>query len=63
MHGDSRQGALSPDGQVWDRPGLYVADAAAMPGTIGVNPQVTIMALARHIALHLGDRLKSRAAA
>ena len=63
MHGDSRQGALSPDGQVWDHPGLYVADAASMPGTIGVNPQVTIMALARHIALHLGDRLLHRPAA
>jgi len=30
--------------------GLYVADASVMPGTIGVNPQVTIMALARLIA-------------
>jgi len=63
MHADSRQGALSPDGQVWDHPGLYVADAASMPGTIGVNPQVTIMAIARHIGLRLGERLRRRAAA
>jgi choline dehydrogenase-like flavoprotein len=29
---------------------LYIADASAMPGNLGVNPQHTIMALARHWA-------------
>jgi len=43
-------GVVSPRGELWGVRGLYVADASVMPGTIGVNPQVTIMALARLIA-------------
>ena len=63
MDANWKRGVLSPDGQVWDIPGLYVADASTMPGTIGVNPQVTIMALSRLISLKLADRLLRRAAA
>ena len=51
-------GVLTPDGQVWGVKGLYVADASVLPGTIGVNPQVTIMALARLI----GEEVASNAA-
>ena len=29
---------------------LFIADASILPGTIGVNPQVTIMALANYVA-------------
>jgi choline dehydrogenase-like flavoprotein len=54
---------VDADGQTWDLPGLYIADASVMPGTIGVNPQVTIMALAHLIAVKLADRLKRRVAA
>lgn len=43
-------GVVNHKGEVWDMKGLYIADASVMPGTIGVNPQVTIMALARLIA-------------
>ena len=39
-----------PDGQVFGRPGLYVADAAAFPAAAGVNPMITIMALATWIS-------------
>jgi choline dehydrogenase-like flavoprotein len=49
MSARAEQGVVSPRGEVWDAPGLYIADASVMPGTIGVNPQVTIMALARLI--------------
>ncbi|MEZ4224559.1 MAG: GMC family oxidoreductase [Polyangiaceae bacterium] len=38
------------DGQLWDLPGAYVADASLFPTAIGVNPQITIMALATRIA-------------
>jgi choline dehydrogenase-like flavoprotein len=34
------------NGKVHGAEGLYVADAAAIPTTIGVNPQHTIMGLA-----------------
>ncbi|HET7700522.1 MAG TPA: GMC family oxidoreductase [Candidatus Limnocylindria bacterium] len=39
-----------PDGQVWDTRGLYVADASAFPSASGVNPMLTVMALARRTA-------------
>jgi choline dehydrogenase-like flavoprotein len=37
-------------GEVWDLPGCYVADASLFPTAIGVNPQITIMALATRVA-------------
>ncbi|MCA9557034.1 MAG: GMC family oxidoreductase [Myxococcales bacterium] len=57
MSSHPKAGVVDPNGEMWDVAGLYVADAGTMPGTIGVNPQVTIMALARVIAERLADRL------
>lgn len=37
-------------GQLWDLPGCYVADASLFPSAVGVNPQVSIMALAMIVA-------------
>lgn len=36
--------------------GVYVADGSAVPSSLGVNPQITIMALATRLAFHLLDR-------
>ena len=33
--------------------GVHVADASAVPSSLGVNPQITIMALATRLAYHL----------
>jgi choline dehydrogenase-like flavoprotein len=49
--------ALNPYGQVWDTPGVYVADASVFPSSVGVPPQVAIMSLARLIADHVADEL------
>lgn len=40
------QGAIDADGRVYGVAGLYVADASAFPSASGVNPMLTIMALA-----------------
>jgi len=37
-------------GAVWDLPGCWVADASLFPTAVGVNPQITIMALASLVA-------------
>jgi choline dehydrogenase-like flavoprotein len=36
--------------------GVYVSDASAIPSSLGVNPQITIMALATRLAYHLLDK-------
>ena len=41
---------VDENGQVHGYDGLYVADAAAFPTNLGVNPQHTIMALACCVA-------------
>lgn len=46
-------GVLDPDGQVHGTRGLYVADGSAVPSSLGVNPQLTIMALATRLGHHL----------
>jgi choline dehydrogenase-like flavoprotein len=48
-----RDSVVNPSGEVWDLPGCYVADASLFPTAIGVNPQITIMALATRVAFRL----------
>lgn len=43
--------------KVFGTEGLYVMDGSSVPGPLGVNPQVTIMALATRGARKLGDQL------
>lgn len=44
-----------PHGGVHDTVGLYVADASLFPGPVGVNPQLTVMALATRVAGRMID--------
>jgi choline dehydrogenase-like flavoprotein len=53
---DPARGVLDADLQVRGTPGLYVADGAAVPTSLGVNPQITIMALATRLARHVASR-------
>jgi cholesterol oxidase len=50
MASDPRHGVVDPWGEVFGFPGLYVADGAAMPGPVGVNPSFTIAAFADRVA-------------
>jgi choline dehydrogenase-like flavoprotein len=40
---------------VHDVPGLYVVDASTVPGPLGVNPQITIMAMATRAAEKIAE--------
>lgn len=46
MHRDPARGVVDGNGKVHGVEALYVVDASAIPTTIGVNPQHTIMGLA-----------------
>ncbi|HEX5308652.1 MAG TPA: GMC family oxidoreductase [Solirubrobacteraceae bacterium] len=46
-------GVVDGDLQLHDARGVYVADGSAVPSSLGVNPQMTIMALATRLAFHL----------
>ncbi|MFO0746701.1 MAG: GMC family oxidoreductase [Myxococcota bacterium] len=62
LMGTARMGARAEasvvdlDGEMWDLPGCYVADASIFPTAIGVNPQMTIMALATRIARRMAEQ-------
>lgn len=55
MDKDPTRGVCDEYGRVHGYEGLVVADASVIPTTLGVNPQHTIMALARSFAGHLLD--------
>jgi choline dehydrogenase-like flavoprotein len=50
MGRDASRSVADPRGRVHGHPGLYVVDASVFPTNLGVNPQHTIMAVARHFA-------------
>jgi choline dehydrogenase-like flavoprotein len=50
MGSDPLRSVTAHTGAVHDTAGLYVADASLFPGPVGVNPMLTIMALATRVA-------------
>ncbi|HVE68288.1 MAG TPA: GMC family oxidoreductase, partial [Solirubrobacteraceae bacterium] len=53
MGTDRETSVTDGHGRVHGIEGLHVADAAAIPSSLGVNPQITIMAFATRLAHHL----------
>jgi cholesterol oxidase len=49
MASDPSRGVCDGQGRVFGYDGLYVADGAVVPANLGVNPSLTITALAEHI--------------
>lgn len=47
---------VDPDGQVFGMRGLHVADGSVLPTSLGVNPQLSIMAMATRIAWKMRER-------
>jgi choline dehydrogenase-like flavoprotein len=57
IHADPAAGVVGTDGAVHGADALYVADGSLLPSSIGVNPMMTIIAMASRIAHGLADRL------
>jgi len=51
-----REGVCDAQGRVFGYDGLYVADGAAVPANLGVNPALTITALAEHVMAGIPDK-------
>lgn len=47
------EGVVNPCGEVFDYPGLYVADGSVMPGPVGPNPSMTIAAMSDRFSDHI----------
>ena len=47
---DRASAVCDPNGAVFGMPDAYVADASLFPASSGVNPMITVMALARYVA-------------
>jgi long-chain-alcohol oxidase len=56
MGADPARGVVDETGETFDLPGLFVADASAFVTSSGVNPMITIMALADHVARGIAAR-------
>ncbi|KAG6364880.1 hypothetical protein INS49_006484 [Diaporthe citri] len=50
MSASEEDGVVDPFGKVWATEGLYVADSSVFPSASGVNPMITVMAIADRIA-------------
>lgn len=57
MGADRAHSVVGQDLQAHDLPGLYVCDGSVLPTSPAVNPQLTIMAVARRAARGLADKL------
>jgi cholesterol oxidase len=54
------EGVCDRFGEVFGYPGLYIADGAAMPGTVGPNPSLTIAAMADRMSTRLLEQQANR---
>jgi choline dehydrogenase-like flavoprotein len=59
MDSSPERGVVDPDGAVHGAKGLYVADGSLFPSSIGVNPMMTIIAMASRVSRRLADSLQS----
>ncbi|KHN11789.1 Long-chain-alcohol oxidase FAO4A [Glycine soja] len=60
MGSNPKQSVVNPTGETWEVEGLYVADASVFPTALGVNPMVTVQAIAYCTAQSVVEVLKRK---
>jgi choline dehydrogenase-like flavoprotein len=46
----------APSGESWECSDLFIADASLFPSSLGINPMVTVAALAHQVAGTVSER-------
>lgn len=59
MSGSRDEGVVNEKGLVWGTENLYVADASIFPSASGVNPMITVMAIADWISRGVDKDLRA----
>jgi choline dehydrogenase-like flavoprotein len=47
---------VDPEGECWEVKNLFLADSSIVPTSLGVNPQITVMAMAARVAWKIRER-------
>eukprot|EP00981_Chlorochromonas_danica_P003536 scaffold659_cov192-Ochromonas_danica.AAC.49 len=58
MAADSSQGPVSPTGEMFECRNLFVADGSVLPSSLGINPMITIEAVAHMLSFNVIEHLK-----
>lgn len=53
---DSKRGVIDGKNRVYGYEGLYVVDGSMIPANLGVNPSLTITAMAEHAMKHIPSK-------
>jgi len=56
LGGSPKTSAINPDGEAWEARRLFVMDGSSFPSASGVNPMISIEAIARRNAMALAAR-------
>jgi choline dehydrogenase-like flavoprotein len=56
MGGDKDKGVVDDNGHSHNIKNLYVSDASLYPTSLGVNPQLTTMAMGTKIGEHIANK-------
>jgi hypothetical protein len=60
MGATATEGVVDPKGRVWGHQGVSIADASILPTACGVNPMITVMAVAGWVAEGVVERLNGK---
>jgi choline dehydrogenase-like flavoprotein len=59
MGGSPKTSATNPEGQTWEARNLYVMDGSCFPSASGVNPMISIQAIAHHNASSMAAKFNN----
>lgn len=59
LSANPKDGPLRETGETWECDGLFVADASVFPTSLGINPMITVEAVAYMVADQVSARRAS----